>query len=49
MAELDRRKNAASIWFESLQQRIIASFEALERREDGVWAQEGAKPGAWAC
>jgi coproporphyrinogen III oxidase len=45
---LDRRKQAASVWFESLQQRIIASFEALERREDGVWAQEGAKPGAFA-
>jgi coproporphyrinogen III oxidase len=46
--ELDRRKQAASVWFESLQQRIIASFEALERREDGVWAQEGARPGSFA-
>ena len=31
MSDLESRKQAASAWFETLQQRIIASFEALEQ------------------
>jgi coproporphyrinogen III oxidase len=48
MSDLESRKLAASAWFETLQQRIVASFEALERREDAIWAEPGAPPGAFA-
>ena len=44
----DGRKQAASAWFQSLQSRIIASFEALERREDAVLASPDAQPGVFA-
>jgi len=41
--ELDQRKHAASQWFSALQTRIIAAFEALERREGAFEAN--AEPG----
>lgn len=47
LSELEARKTAAAEWFLSLQSRIIASFEALERREDAVWADPDAAPGAF--
>jgi coproporphyrinogen III oxidase len=43
--ELDDRKRAAAAWFDALQSRIIASFEALERRDDAVLAEAGAAAG----
>jgi coproporphyrinogen III oxidase len=46
-AILDARKRAAVEWFESLQGRIIAAFEALERRDDFVLAEPGAAAGAF--
>ncbi len=42
---LDVRKRAAVEWFDSLQGRIIAAFEALERRDDAAFAEPGAEPG----
>jgi coproporphyrinogen III oxidase len=48
MSDLESRKQAASAWFETLQQRIIASFEALEQSAEAIWAEPGAAPGAFA-
>ncbi len=45
---LDVRKRAAVEWFDSLQERIVAAFEALERREDAAFAEPGAEPGRFA-
>ena len=45
---LDVRKRAAAEWFDSLQERIVAAFEALERREDAAFAEPGAEPGRFA-
>lgn len=42
---LERRKAAVKAWFESLQERIIAAFEALEREAPGPFAPGAAKPG----
>jgi coproporphyrinogen III oxidase len=47
-SELETRKTAAIEWFFALQSRIVASFEALERRDDAVWAESGAKPGQFS-
>ena len=44
-ALLETRKRAAVEWFDKLQLKIIASFEALEREEDGVWAEGATAPG----
>jgi coproporphyrinogen III oxidase len=44
---LDVRKRAAVEWFDALQERIMAAFEALERRDDVVLAEPGAAPGAF--
>jgi coproporphyrinogen III oxidase len=46
--ELEARKTAAAEWFLALQSRIVASFEALERREEAVWAEPDAAPGTFA-
>lgn len=46
--ELDVRKRTAVEWFDALQLRIVASFEALERSEDAVWAEAEAEPGKFA-
>jgi coproporphyrinogen III oxidase len=35
-------------WFDALQGRIVAAFEALERRDDAVLAENGAAPGKFA-
>ncbi len=42
---LDVRKRAAVEWFDALQARIVAAFEALERRDDVALAEPGAAPG----
>ena len=42
------RRQAASAWFESLQLRIIASFEALEGRADAISSEGDAEPGSFA-
>jgi coproporphyrinogen III oxidase len=44
---LDARKRAAVEWFDALQGRIMAAFEALERRDDALLAEPGAAPGAF--
>ena len=41
--ELDQRKNAARAWFEALQDRIVAAFEALEA-EAGAASVEHDRP-----
>ncbi len=46
--ELDVRKRMAVEWFDALQLQIVASFEALERSEDAVWAEAEAEPGEFA-
>jgi coproporphyrinogen III oxidase len=46
--EWNQRKQAATEWFSALQARIVASFEALERREDFAPAQGDAAPGTFA-
>lgn len=43
--ELEARKNAARAWFESLQLRIIAAFEALEDEAPGPFAPDADAPG----
>ncbi len=45
---LETRKRAAVEWFDALQLKIIASFEALERAEDGVWAEGATEAGRFA-
>jgi coproporphyrinogen III oxidase len=47
-SDLEINKRAAVEWFDALQSRIMASFEALERSEDAVWAEDDAAPGAFA-
>jgi coproporphyrinogen III oxidase len=47
LSELEARKTAAAEWFLALQSRIVGSFEALERREDAVWAEPDAAPGTF--
>ncbi len=42
---LDVRKREAVEWFDSLQGRIVAAFEALERRDDAALAEPGAAAG----
>ncbi len=42
---LERRKAAAREWFEALQLRIIAAFEALEDEATGPFAPEATAPG----
>jgi coproporphyrinogen III oxidase len=44
---LEQRKQKAAEWFSALQLRIIAAFEALERRNDAVLAEKDAGPGAF--
>jgi coproporphyrinogen III oxidase len=46
--ELDQSKQAATAWFSALQARIIASLEALERREDLNLERADAAPGTFA-
>jgi coproporphyrinogen III oxidase len=41
----DVRKRAAVEWFDQLQGRIVAAFEALERRGEAALAEPGAAPG----
>ncbi|HEY8212690.1 MAG TPA: oxygen-dependent coproporphyrinogen oxidase [Methylocystis sp.] len=43
--QLETRKDAARAWFESLQLRIIAAFEALEDAAPGPFAPEAEEPG----
>ncbi len=43
--QLEARKDAARAWFESLQLRIIAAFEALEDEAPGPFAQDADAPG----
>ena len=43
--QLEARKDAARAWFESLQLRIIAAFEALEDEAPGPFAQDADEPG----
>ena len=44
MSALEHRKDTARVWFEALQGRIIAAFEALEQAATGPFA-EVAEPG----
>ncbi len=46
--QLETRKAAARDWFESLQMRIIAAFEALEDEAAGPFAAEATTPGRFA-
>ncbi len=46
--ELEARKDAARAWFESLQLRIIAAFEALEDEAPGPFAPDATTPGRFA-
>lgn len=46
--QLEIRKAAARDWFESLQMRIIAAFEALEDEAAGPFAADAATPGRFA-
>lgn len=43
--DLDARKQTARAWFESLQGRILGSFEALERDCAGPFPSEAGAPG----
>ncbi|MBB4199149.1 coproporphyrinogen III oxidase [Rhodoblastus sphagnicola] len=43
--ELDHRKHEATEWFSTLQARIIAALEQLERRDDAFLTQPDAAPG----
>ena len=45
MSDLEARKTAARDWFEALQTRIIAAFEALEREATGPFARADLAPG----
>jgi coproporphyrinogen III oxidase len=47
-ADLEINKRAAVEWFDALQSRIMASFEALERSEDAIWAEDAIAPGKFA-
>jgi coproporphyrinogen III oxidase len=42
---LENRQNDARAWFEVLQQRIIASLEAIEREAPGPFHDANARPG----
>jgi coproporphyrinogen III oxidase len=42
-AEIDRRKQAARQWFESLRDDICKAFEAIEDEANGPWHPETAK------
>jgi len=46
--ELDQRKGEATEWFSSLQARIVAALEGLERRDDIVLSEPDAAPGRFA-
>jgi coproporphyrinogen III oxidase len=43
--QLETRKDAARAWFESLQMRIIAAFEALENEVPGPFVPDAETPG----
>ncbi|MEF3365397.1 oxygen-dependent coproporphyrinogen oxidase [Methylocystis sp. 9N] len=43
--QLESRKAAARDWFEALQLRIIAAFEALEEEAPGPFSPEAMRPG----
>ena len=42
---IDARKAAARAWFETLQDRLVAAFEAIEYAAAGPFAREGLAPG----
>ena len=42
MDNLEQRKSTAELWFQALQRRIIASFEALEADCQGPFGEETA-------
>ncbi len=44
-SDIDTKKNTARPWFEALQKRIFASFEALEAECAGPFAPEMTEPG----
>jgi coproporphyrinogen III oxidase len=46
-AGLETRKAMAAAWFAALQARIVAAFEALERRDDAALAEPDAAPGTF--
>ncbi len=46
--QLESRKAAARDWFEALQLRIIAAFEALEEEASGPFSPEATTPGRFA-
>ncbi|QGM46449.1 oxygen-dependent coproporphyrinogen oxidase [Methylocystis heyeri] len=46
---LEQRKDLARTWFESLQQRIFAAFEALEQEAPGPFFPEAKEPGRFAA
>ena len=48
-AMLERRKDMAKAWFESLQERIFSAFEALERDAPGPFPREIAEPGRFSA
>jgi coproporphyrinogen III oxidase len=47
-SDLDMRKREAVEWFEALQMRIVAALEALEWRNDAIFAEKEAAPGKFA-
>ncbi len=45
MDALEKRKQAASAWFQTLQQRLITAMEALEDECPGPFFEEAREPG----
>ncbi len=45
LSTLGQRKAAARAWFETLQERVVAAFEALERDAPGPFAEGAVEPG----
>jgi coproporphyrinogen III oxidase len=44
----DRRKRTASVWFETLQEKIVAACEMLEREAEGPLPEPGMAPGRFS-
>ena len=48
VTRFDQRKNEARVWFESLQQRLVGTIEAIERDFPGPFPDEATEPGRFA-
>ena len=45
MTDFHARRSAAQAWFETLQERLVAAFEALEQEAPGPFARDGMAAG----